>query len=208
MKNERDESRRNGVLVGGGRAQMFLLIALCASSFGCQLVGKTSPTTNTAPAATVAAQQTPEFAARRVPEKAPMAFPPRLEAALKKVINARIDAWRASIEARDIDRHLQFYADGLESYYLQQNVVQDVVRADRARAFAQFEQMKVQLINIDIQLQSTDDATVVFDKTWDFKKEAAFSNGLVQQEMKWRRIDKRWTIVSEKDLQIYRYHNG
>lgn len=195
----------NGSQFISRRAHLSLsLIAVCAASLAaCGVVNRTAP-----PTANAADEQTSASAARRVPEKAPMAFPPRLEAALKKAIAARIDAWRASIEARDIDKHLSFYADALEGYYTQQNVAVDTVRTDRARAFAQFDAMKVQFINIDIQLQSTDDATVVFDKTWDFKKGAAFSNGLVQQEMKWRKIDKRWMIVSEKDLQIYRYHNA
>lgn len=206
MKHESNGSHFIGFL--RRRAPLPLaLTAVCAASCACGAVNQPAPS-NTVPAAANVAEQTAVPAPRRVPEKAPMSFPPRLEAALKKTIAARVDNWRASIEARDLDKHLQFYADGLEGFYLQQNVGKDVVSAERARAFAQFDAMKMQLINIDIQLQTQDDATVVFDKGWDFKKAASFSNGLVQQEMKWRKIDKRWVIVSEKDLQIYRYHNS
>jgi len=144
-----------------------------------------------------------------VPEKIPVLhLAPRIEIALKKSINNRLNAWQASIETGNIDTHLQFYADRLETYYLSANVGKDVVRADRERAFEQFDKFKVQLINIDINLQTEDLAIITFDKTWDFKKAASFSNGLVLQEIKMRKIEKKWMIVSEKDLQIYRYRNG
>ncbi len=205
------ESGGIGVFKRGASIKSAALIAFCAASFGCGSVAE-NPQTAAAPAAAspIAApvEQTSAPTTKRVPEKPPMSFPPRLEAALKKTIAARMNAWQASIEARDIEKHLQFYADRLDDYYLQQNVGREVVEADRAHAFAQFDRMKMQLINIDIKLQSTDEATVTFDKSWDFKKDAAFSNGLVQQEMRWRKIDKQWLIISEKDLQIYRYHNG
>lgn len=211
MKIESGGSNSIGVFYR--RAAVALRVLPLAACCACSFVNEKPPADNAVASPTAAAtiaeqQQQPTPTPRKVPEKPPLSFPPRLEAALKKTIAARINAWRASIEARDLDKHLQFYADGLEGFYLQQNVGRDVVSAERTRAFAEFDAMKMQLINIDIQLESTDAATVVLDKSWDFKKAANFSNGLVQHEMKWRKIDKRWLIVSERDLQIYRYHNS
>lgn len=175
--------------------------AIAVGLFGCSSAGINSPLTPE--------QSAVPMPRRQLPEKiSAMRFPPRLETALRKSINARLKFWQASVEARDINKHLQFYADEIEFYYLSPNVGKDVVRADRERAFEQFDTLKMQLVNVDISLQSKDEATVIFDKTWDFKKAANFSNGLVQQEVKMRKIEKQWFIVSEKDLEIYRYHNN
>lgn len=172
-------------------------VALC----GCRPVNQEAP-----PAPE---QISAPAAPRRLPEKiSAMRFPPRQEAAIKKSINNRLTAWQASIEARDIEKHLAFYADEIETYYMMPDAAKVAVRSDRERAFEQFDTLKVQLINIDIYLQSKDEAVVTFDKSWDFKKADSFSNGLVQQEIKMRKIEKQWVIVSEKDLQIYRYRNS
>lgn len=179
----------------------------CAAAVALSGCGSVNQEVSLAPPAP---EQTPTPAApRRLPEKiSAMRFPPRQEAALKKSINNRLKAWQASIEARDIEKHLAFYGDRIETYYTMPDAAKDAVRADRERAFEQFETLKVQLINIDIYLQSKDEAIVTFDKSWDFKKAESFSNGLVQQEIKMRKIEKQWVIVSEKDLQIYRYRNS
>jgi len=184
---------------------LLLTFVTTGGFFGCRSVNQNAP----------AAAATPELAAvpspaptRHLPEKIPvMRFPPRYEAELKKSINADLNTWRKTIEARDADKHVEHYADEIETYYQASNVGKDFIRDDRRRAFERFDTLKVQLINIDVYLESKDAATVVFDKTWDFKSAANFSNGLVQQEIKMRRIEKEWLIVSEKDLEIYRYRN-
>jgi hypothetical protein len=90
---------------------------------------------------------------------------------------------------------------------MRSNVSRDFVRADRERAFNLFDTTKLDIINVEISFETSGTATIVFDKSWDFSKDAAFSKGLVQQEIQMRRIENQWLIVSEKDLQIYRYHN-
>ena len=179
--------------------QLLTALALAGALFGCD-----SPVNQTAPIA-LATPASPPVAPRVVPTKIPvMRFPPRYEAELKKSINAHLKTWRQSIEARDADKHLEHYADQIETYYNAANVNKDFVRDDRRRAFKRFDALQIQLINIDIYLESKDAATVILDKSWDFKKGENFSNGLVQQEIKLRRIENEWLIVSEKDLEVYR----
>ena len=132
---------------------------------------------------------------------------PRLEAALVNAVNGRLKSWKKSIETRDLEKHLQYYAADLETYYLASNVNRDFVRADRSRAFNQFDTFKLEIINVDINLESNETAIITFDKGWNFERENNFSSGLVQQEIKMRKIDKQWLIVSERDLQVYRFHN-
>ncbi len=187
-------------------AQMRLLFVGGAIAVG--LMGCDSVNENSAVAPPVVTEQTSNTTPMRRAEKIPIIrLPQRREAALKKAITTRLNLWKTSIEAPDINKHLQHYADQIETYYTVSNVDKDFVQADRRRAFEKFDTLKVQLINIDITFQADDAATVTFDKTWDFRNATDFSSGLVQQEVRLRNFENRWLIVSEKDLQVYRYRN-
>lgn len=188
-------------------ARPIAAIALTIGLFGCsRVVNQNAPDSLATPdTSRVSPTTTPRAATDKKPV---MRFPTRYEAELKKSINASLNSWRASIEERDAERHLQHYGDQIETYYNASNVNQAFVLDDRRRAFERYETLKVQLINIDIYLESKDLATIVFDKTWDFKRAAGgFSNGLVQQEIKMRKTENRWLIFSERDLEVYRVRN-
>ena len=179
---------------------------LAGGLLGCGSVNEIAPSVPSPPLT----EQTPAPTAApspRLAKKNPAVRLPRVEAALKKAIAARLNSWKTSIETRDMEKHLQHYADQVDTYYLAANVDHDFIRAERNRAFEQFDQLKLQLINVEVNLEASDAAIVVFDKTWDFKRGENFSNGLVQQEILMKKIEKQWFIISEKDLEIYRYRN-
>lgn len=182
------------------------LVAATISGFaGCGLMNE-SPTA--APASPLPQTPVPpQHPPRPTPVKKSAVRMPRLEAALIKAVGSRLKTWKASIEARDLEKHLQHYADQIETYYLASNVNRDFVRADRNRAFQEFDTFKLEFINVNVNLEANDAAIITFDKGWNFEKEGNFSTGLVQQEIKMRKIDKQWLIVSERDLQVYRAHN-
>ena len=192
-----------------GRARVALPLWVCAAFLlaggvvGCGSVKEIPPPPPPAAEQTPVPQQT-----LRPPKKNPPVQLMRLEPAIKRAVTARLNSWQASIETRDLDKHLQHYADRIDAYYLAANVNRDFVRTERGRAFEKFDTFKLQLINVDISLQTSDEVIITFDKTWDFRRAANYSNGLVQQELIMRKIDKQWFIVSEKDLEIYRYQNS
>ena len=175
------------------------LVALVVAAGACRSIDEAAPVAAPTPAA-----PTPAATSAAPTVKKSAVRLPRIEAALKKAIAARLKTWQASIEARDLEKHVQHYADQIETYYLASNADRAVVRADRERAFKQFDTLKMEIINVEINLETTDAAIVTFDKGWDFKKDAAFSNGLVRQELQMRKIERQWFIVAEKDLQVYR----
>ena len=197
-------NRRRGTLCGRARMPLQKLFAACVLAgglIGCGSVSEIPPVAATEPA------PVPQLSPR-VPKKSPPVRLLRLEAAVKKAIGARLNSWKASIEARDLDKHTEHYADQVDTYYLAANVSRDFIRAERESAFEQFDTFKVQFFNVDVNLQTADEAVITFDKTWDFQRAASFSNGLVRQEVIMRKIEKQWFIVSEKDLEIYRYQNN
>jgi ketosteroid isomerase-like protein len=120
-------------------------------------------------------------------------------------IRNSIEGWAQASRNRDIDGHLQYYADTLDFYYNRTMVPSSKVREDRTRAFAKFNYISVQLSNINIQLDSTGQrATVTLDKTFDFRGDNnAFFNGSVQALLALTKLGGSWLITGEKELKVY-----
>ena len=190
-----------------GLIAVWTFATIAAVSIACSSVSETSTLASPSPPPVEQLPVPSPTTQQTIKKKSPARLP-RVEAALKKAVHARLNSWKASIETRSLDKHLQHYADQVGTYYLASNVNQDFIRADRERAFNQFDQFKLQLINVEVNLEANDAATITFDKSWDFTRGENFSNGLVQQEIQMRKIEKQWFITSEKDLEIYRYRNN
>ena len=120
-------------------------------------------------------------------------------------IRNALEGWAQSTRNRDVDSHLRYYSDTLDYYYNRTLVPSSKVREDRMRAFAKFNYLSVQLSNMNIQLDSTGQrATVVFDKTFDFRGDNnAFYNGSVQDQLTLTKLGGAWLITGEKELKIY-----
>jgi serine/threonine protein kinase/ketosteroid isomerase-like protein len=119
-----------------------------------------------------------------------------------------LDDWAETTNGRDISAHMSHYAPTLETYYLKQNVPATQVRAERGQAFGRFDQMEVELANVQIVPDATGTrATVTLDKKWTFESDERSSTGAVKQQLTLARVGGRWLIVGERDLQVY-YSNS
>ena len=120
-------------------------------------------------------------------------------------IRNSLEGWAQASRNRDIDGHLQYYADTLDFYYNRTMVPSSKVREDRTRAFAKFNFIDVRLANINIQVDSTGQrATVTLDKTFDFRGDNnAFFNGSVQDQLALTKLGGAWLITGEKELKVY-----
>jgi ketosteroid isomerase-like protein len=148
----------------------------------------TKQITNTRPS------PSPSLAATPVPVDA---------AAVATQVTSALNGWAAATTARDIDRHMSYYAENLETYYNAKGVSSARVRSDRERAFNIYSSMDVQLSNIRVTPDpSGQRATATFDKTWTFEGDK-YSNGSVQQLVTLAKVGGRWRITGEKDLQVY-----
>jgi ketosteroid isomerase-like protein len=136
------------------------------------------------------------------PAPSPTAAPVDVAAVAGQVTSA-LNGWAAATTARDINAHMNYYADTLDTYYNAKNVGSSRVRTDRARAFNTYSSMDVQLSNIRVTPDpSGQRATATFDKTWTFEGDK-YSNGSVQQLVTLAKTGGRWRITGEKDLQVY-----
>jgi flagellar hook protein FlgE len=122
---------------------------------------------------------------------------------IKEVADA-LEEWADSTRERDLDAHMNCYADTLETYYKKQNVPSAQVRADRSRAFVRYDDMKVKLSHVEVTPDPTGTrATAAFDKTWEFDSPDKNSKGSVRQQLTLVRVGGRWLITGERDLQVY-----
>jgi ketosteroid isomerase-like protein len=120
-------------------------------------------------------------------------------------IRNSLEGWAQTSRNRDIDSHLQYYAETLDFYYNRTMVPSAKVREDRTRAFAKFGYINIQLANINVQLDSTGArAIVTLDKTFDFRGDNnAFFNGSVQDQLALTKLGGAWLITGEKELKVY-----
>ncbi len=124
-------------------------------------------------------------------------------AAIQKEVTATLNSWAQTIKDKDIDAHMKYYADVLDTYYNASNLSADRVRADRERAFAKYDTLDMKVTNIKVEVEpSGTRATATFDKTFDFTGEKNFSGSGLNRFWLEKR-DGRWLIKGEKDLQIY-----
>lgn len=114
-----------------------------------------------------------------------------------------INEWKDATENHDINGHIGQYADTVD-YYKAGKVSVSRVRSDRARAFAAYDSMNINIDNVKVMPEPEGDrVTVVFDKEWNFEGEQKFSSGKVQQQLTLNKINGRWLITGEKDLRVY-----
>lgn len=120
-------------------------------------------------------------------------------------IRSTLEGWAQSTRNRDVDSHMRYYADTLDYYYARTLVASSKVRDDRMRAFQKFNYLSVQLSNMNVLLDSTGQrATVVFDKTFDFRGDNdSFYNGSVQDQLTLTKLGGAWLITGEKELKVY-----
>jgi hypothetical protein len=125
-------------------------------------------------------------------------------AAVREQVTSVLNGWTSASRARDLDKHMSFYADTLDTYYSAANVSSSRVRSDRSRAYTQYNTLDVELSDIKIVPDSSGErATATFDKTWTFEGDEKYSSGSVHQKVWLTKIGGRWRITGEKDLKVY-----
>jgi hypothetical protein len=124
--------------------------------------------------------------------------------AIEQEVTAALNGWAAASEAHDLDAHMSYYADTLDTYYRLSNVSSARVRADRARAYDTYSRLNVRLSRVEVTpYASGARAEAVFDKTFEFESDSKRLTGSVRQEVWLSKINGRWLITGEKDLQVY-----
>lgn len=122
---------------------------------------------------------------------------------LKADVSKSVNAWRAAAESIDLDEYMTHYATAIDYYNKKQTSVA-TVRADKEKAFSNYDSMQINLGNINVTPDATgENATAVFDKEWRFENAEKVSEGKVQTQLQMKKISGDWKITGEKDLKVY-----
>lgn len=123
--------------------------------------------------------------------------------AIKNEVMKEIYGSKSARDSRDLSSYMSYYADTLDQFYTKRNVSRAAVRADKARHFANYTSMQSDYTNMNVTVSPDGQtATAVFDKEWNFSGAKA-SSGKVQSELKYKWINKRWLITTERDVKVY-----
>lgn len=129
------------------------------------------------------------------------ARPAETQAALR----AALSEWVAATNARDLGKQLSFYPPTLNAFYQRRNASVEEVRSDRARVFENARSIDVRadapIIRVSRDGQS---ATMRFIKRYSIVGGGEDRSGEVVQELRWRRVNGQWRIVSERDIKVVR----
>ncbi|MGI8470540.1 MAG: hypothetical protein ACR2N3_19045 [Pyrinomonadaceae bacterium] len=140
------------------------------------------------------------------PSVAPTVKPtlnPKEAETVKADIRDVIENWKDSSENRDINAHLDNYADTVD-YYRGGKVSVNKVRADKEKAYSDYDDIEINIDNVKIMPDETGGkAVVILDKEWNFQNDVKSNSGKVQQQLTFGKIGGRWLITGEKDLKVY-----
>jgi ketosteroid isomerase-like protein len=119
-------------------------------------------------------------------------------------LSEALGEWLDATNARDIRRQMDFYNPRLEAFYLSRNASASAVRAEKERVFSRAELIDVRA-NGPASIRLGPDgrtATMRFRKRYQIEGEGVARRGEVVQELRWRKTEHGWRIVSERDLRV------
>ena len=118
-------------------------------------------------------------------------------------LHGALDEWIAATNARDIQRQMDFYNPTVNAFYLTRNVPREAVRAEKSRVFGRANLIDIRAAAPGIRLSRDGrTATMRFRKKYAIEGGGEDRRGEVVQELRWRRTDDGWKIVSERDLRV------
>jgi hypothetical protein len=126
---------------------------------------------------------------------------------INQEISAFIDAWKTSIEKKDMDLHLKHYSNSIEMFYKDGGVDRNFVKAIRQKALDNYDTLEIKIDNLKISPETNDSVYAIFDKSWTFKNNVKTTTGQVQQELHLVKQDGKIQIIGEKDLKVYFINN-
>ena len=121
----------------------------------------------------------------------------------RETLRGALDEWIAATNARDIQRQMGFYNQKVNAFYLTRNVPREAIRAEKSRVFGRANVIDIRADAPGIRLSRDGrTATMRFRKKYAIEGGGEDRRGEVVQELRWRRTDEGWKIVSERDLRV------
>ncbi|MFL6214119.1 MAG: protein kinase domain-containing protein [Blastocatellia bacterium] len=124
------------------------------------------------------------------------------DATIRNEVMEMLNGWAEAMGRHDLDAYMSYYAPTLDAYYKRSNVNRADVRAEKARAFSRYATLDIQLNNVQIRADQTDERVIVsYDKSYDFAEASGHHfTGTARSGLWLEKSGNRWLITSEKDL--------
>lgn len=114
-------------------------------------------------------------------------------------------SWLEATNRRDINRQMDHYPATVNRYYRARGASREDVRAEKSRVFERADIVSVEAGEPSIRLSPDgNEATVRFRKRYNIEGGGADRRGEVEQELRWRRVNGKWRIISERDIRVIR----
>ena len=120
-------------------------------------------------------------------------------------LRSALDEWIAATNRRDIDGQMEFYMPQLEAFYLARNSTRALVWREKNQTFGSADFVDIRAEEPEIVFQDGGATAVMrFRKTYKVEAGNKIRNGIVIQELRWRRTNDDWRIFSERDVRVIR----
>ena len=122
----------------------------------------------------------------------------------RAALRESLAGWLSATNARDIGRQMSYYDSRLEAFYLSRNTSARAVRAEKVRVFNSADHIDIQASGPAAIRLGPDarTATMRFRKRYRVTGGGRDHRGEVVQELRWRKTDDGWKIVSERDVRV------
>ncbi|HYB44318.1 MAG TPA: hypothetical protein VEL75_21265, partial [Candidatus Methylomirabilis sp.] len=162
------------------------------------------PTAAPAPPGELPGRASPATVAPAASSKTAPASPPAAPAApsaSERELRAALQSWVDTANRRQMAAHVEWYADPVAVFYDGRNLSRSAVLKLRSATLKDAGKAEVRISEPEIRLGADDHtATMVFRKTYVSQAPGGARRSAILQELRWKKTDAGWRIVSERAL--------
>lgn len=112
-------------------------------------------------------------------------------------VRRALDGWVQTLVDHDLEKHLSFYAERLDSYRGKRSAGSADVRKYNEYLFAKYSEFRLTIQNVKM-VRSGDEFVSTYESVYDFRGGKRHSGIDRKTEMRWRNLNGAWKIVSER----------
>lgn len=113
--------------------------------------------------------------------------------------------WLEANKEGDVNRQMRYYNSKVSAFYRWRDANLSDVRAEKSRVLGHADTIHIEASDPDIAISSDgQQATVRYRKRYRIEGNEINRTGEVLQELRWKRINNQWRIVSERDVKVLR----
>jgi hypothetical protein len=118
---------------------------------------------------------------------------------IKSEAKSALNGWVQTLVEHNLEEHMSYYADQLDFYNKKQSANISYVRDKNLELFNKYSQFQLEIRNLKAEITTDKQVITKFESKYDFRGNNAVHSGLDKgTEMRWKKFNDRWKIVSER----------